>query len=330
MRSIAIINQKGGVGKTTTAVNVAAILARGGQHVLLLDLDPQAHATIHLGIELGDDDLSIYDVMVRNTPLAEVARGAAEKLVVIPSHVDLVGAEIELAGRAGRETILERVLQPYQQGFDFCFIDCAPSLGLLTINSLAAVREVIIPLQPHFLALQGLGRLLDTITLVRQALNPELRISGIVLCMFEKGTRLAQEVRDDVTRFVAGARPEEAWYGARVFSTTIRRNIKLAECPSFGRTIFDYAPSSHGAEDYRALAGEILATAGAVTRPPAPGGAATLPPVEPVPAVCSADEVKPLSDEVVAAPPFADSDSVEVSSALPEAESLPAEDAAAP
>ena len=259
MRSIAIINQKGGVGKTTTAVNVSAALARQGQRVLLLDLDPQAHATMHLGLELGPNDLSIYDTIVSGTPLAEIAHGVAENLVVIPSHVDLVEAELDLAGRDRRETVLERALGPYQSGFDFCIADCAPSLGLLTINALAAVREVIIPLQPHFLALQGLGRLLQTVSLVRQALNPGLRVSGIVLCMYERGTRLAQEVVDDVTGFVANAAPDDAWCGARVFSTAIRRNIKLAECPSFGQTIFDYAPSSHGAEDYLSLAQEILA-----------------------------------------------------------------------
>ena len=259
MRSIAIINQKGGVGKTTSAVNVAAALARDGHRVLLLDLDPQSHATLHVGIELGPEDPSIYDVLIHGVALATTAHSIGPRLVVVPADIDLVGADIELAERVERESVLARALQPYQSGFDFCIVDCAPSLGLLTVNALAAVTELIIPLQPHFLALQGLGRLLDTVTLVRASLNPALRVSGVVLCMYEKGTRLAQEVRDDVARFIAEADPTAAWHGARVFTTVVRRNIKLAECPSFGRTIFDYAAGSHGAEDYLALAREIVA-----------------------------------------------------------------------
>ncbi len=257
MRSIAVINQKGGVGKTTTAVNLAAALARDGASVLLLDLDPQAHTTLHVGAELGPEDATIYDVLVNGVALGDIARSIAERLVVIPSGVDLVSAELELAGRAQRETILRRALTPYRDGFDYALIDCGPSLGLLTVNALTLADEVLIPLQPHFLALQGLGRLLETVTLVRQSLNPGLRVAGVVLCIHERGTRLAQEVQEDVARFLAAATPDSAWAGARVFDTTIRRNIKLAECPSFGRTVFDYAPASHGAEDYAALAREL-------------------------------------------------------------------------
>jgi chromosome partitioning protein len=269
MRSIAVINQKGGVGKTTTAVNVAAALAREGQRVLLIDLDPQAHATLHLGIELGPEEPSVYDALIRRVALADTARTVAERLVAIPAHIDLVGAELELGDHRERETVLARALQAYPADFDFCLIDCAPSLGLLTINALAAVQEVLIPLQPHFLALQGLGRLLETVALVRERLNPVLRVSGIVLCMYESGTRLAQEVRDDVVRFFAAA-ADAPWSGARVFATPIRRNIKLAECPSFGRTIFGYAPSSHGADDYLALAREVVAAGVAAPVPPVP------------------------------------------------------------
>ena len=259
MRSIAITNQKGGAGKTTTAVNVAAALARAGQRVLLVDLDPQSHTSLHVGVQLSQDDAGIYDVLVRGLPPIQASRNISEHLVLIPAGIDLVGAELELHERGQREEVLAKALNTCHDAFDFCIIDCPPSLGLLTINALAAVDEVIIPLQPHFLALQGLGRLLETVTLVRGVLNPRLRVSGIVLCMFEKGTRLAQEVLEDIAQFVRDADPEDAWHGALVFQTKIRRNIKLAECPSFGQTVYDYAPNSHGTEDYLALSREIFA-----------------------------------------------------------------------
>lgn len=259
MRSIALMNQKGGVGKTTTAVHIAAALARSGRRALLLDLDPQAHSTLHVGVELAPEDTTLYDVLVRGAPMAQALRFVRENLELIPAHTDLVAAEIELAERPDRERVLSQALAPHLERLDFCIIDCPPSLGLLTVNALATAREVIIPLQPHFLALQGLSRLLESVTLVRDALNSCLRVSGVALCLYEHATRLAQEVRDDVTRFMQAAAPSDAWYGARVFETCIRRNVKLAECPSFGQTIFDYAPSSHGAEDYLALVREILA-----------------------------------------------------------------------
>lgn len=257
MRSIAFINQKGGVGKTTSAVNVAAGLARSGRRVLLIDMDPQAHATLHLGIELAPGAKTIYHVLVEGDAIADAAVFADERITVVPSQVDLVGAELELAGTEGREFRLSQALQAYHEHYDHLIIDCAPSLGLLTVNSLTASQEVLIPLQPHFFALQGLSKLLETIALVRAHLNPRLRVLGVVLCLHEPNTRLALEVEDDVARFLAQARPEDAWSGARVLAARIRRNIKLAEAPSFGKSIFAYAAASHGAEDYAALAEEI-------------------------------------------------------------------------
>lgn len=258
MRSIAIINQKGGVGKTTTAVNLAAALVRAGQRVLLIDMDPQGHATLHVGVEVGPEDETLYTVLTRGSTIAEAARFVDKKLAVVPATIDLVGAELELVETPDRETILSRALHPYSEHFDFVLIDCAPSLGLLSINALSAVTEVIIPLNPHFLALQGLGKLLETVSLVQSSLQPSLRVSGIVFCMCETATRLAQEVYGDVERFMAEAEPNSPWHGAKVFATRVRRNIKLAECPSFGKTIFEYAVASHGADDYRALALEVI------------------------------------------------------------------------
>src|SRR5438309_8430008 len=254
MRRIAIINQKGGVGKTTTAVNLAAALARGGQRVCIIDLDPQAHATTHLGIEPDGKAASMYDVLIDNKPLAEVRRKVGERLWVAGSDINLAAAEVELAGVVGREVILRDLLLQDEGAFDFVLMDCAPSLGVLTINALAAANEVFIPLQPHFLALHGMGKLLETTALVAKRINPALKVTGIVLCMYEASTRLAQEVIGDLQDFLEKCRGGNApWANARIFATRVRRNIKLAECPSFGRSIFAYSPGCHGAEDYAAL-----------------------------------------------------------------------------
>ncbi len=195
--------------------------------------------------------------------LADVRRQAAEQLWIVPSHLDLAAAEVELAGLVGREVILRDKLRADQASFDYVFVDCPPSLSILTINALAAVEEVFIPLQPHFLALHGLSKLLETVNLVAQRLNNGLRLSGIVLCMYDASTRLAAEVSEDVEKFLRAARQQQTpWAGAQAFQTRIRRNVRLAEAPSFGQSIFQYAPSSHGAEDYRQLAQEILAREG--------------------------------------------------------------------
>lgn len=261
MRSIAIMNQKGGVGKTTTAVNVSAALADAGQKVCLIDLDPQAHASLHFGLELRPETLSIYDVLVGKLGLADVRHQVGENLAVVGSHLDLAAAELELAGVVGRERILRDKLDEDPTEFDYLLIDCPPSLGVLTLNALAAVDEVFIPLQPHYLALHGLGKLLETIELVARRLNNRLRLGGVILCMYDPNTRLAVEVSSDVDEFFRRSQGEIPWAGAQIFQTRIRRNIRLAEAPSFGQTIFQYAPGSNGAEDYRSLALEILEAA---------------------------------------------------------------------
>ncbi len=259
MRRIAIINQKGGVGKTTTAINLAAALARAGQRVCVIDLDPQAHATTHLGIEPDGKAPSMYDVLTDSRPLAEVRRQVEERLWVAPSDINLAAAEVELAGVVGREVILRDLLLQDEGAFDFVFMDCAPSLGVLTLNALAAASEVFIPLQPHFLALHGLGKLFETTALVARRINPAVKVTGVILCLYEANTRLAQEVVRDLQEYLERSRSGTApWSKARVFGTRIRRNIKLAECPSFGQSIFQYAPSCNGAEDYTALAREVL------------------------------------------------------------------------
>jgi chromosome partitioning protein len=259
MRRIAIINQKGGVGQTTTAVNLAAALAASGQRVCVLDLDPQAHATTHLGLEPDGKSKSMYDVLISNRPLAEVRRRVADNLWVVGSDINLAAAEVELAGVVGREVILRDLLLQEEGLFDFVFMDCGPSLGVLTLNALAAAGEVFIPLQPHFLALHGMGKLLETTALVAKRINPALKVTGIVLSLYEASARLTREVVQDLTDFFERARGTTTpWAKARIFTTRIRRNIKLAECPSFGQPIFAYSPHCNGAEDYAALAREVL------------------------------------------------------------------------
>lgn len=259
MRSIAIINQKGGVGKTTSAVNLSAALAGAGQRVCLIDLDPQAHASLHLGVALNDDAPSIYDVLTGGAAIVDVRCEAFENLQLVPAHINLAAAEMELAGEVGRELILRDRLADDAEAFDFVIIDCAPSLGLLTLNALCAVEEVFLPLQPHYLALHGMSKLLTTIDAVAGRLNPRLRLSAVILCLYESGTRLAGEVAGDAEGFFAAQNAaHSAWAAARVMQTRIRRNIRLAEAPSHGQSIFAYDASSNGAVDYEALAREVL------------------------------------------------------------------------
>lgn len=263
MRRIAILNQKGGVGKTTTAVNLAAALARLGQRVCVLDLDPQAHATTHLGVEPDGKAASMYDVLVQSRPLSEVRRQVEDNLWLAGSDINLAAAEVELAGVVGREVILRDMLQQETESFDFVFMDCAPSLGVLTLNALSAATEVFIPLQPHFLALHGLGKLLETTALVAKRINPVVRVTGVVLCMYESTTKLTQEVIGDLEGYLERSRGTSSpWSQAQIFHSRIRRNVKLAECPSFGKSIFAYEPKCHGALDYAALAQEVLGELG--------------------------------------------------------------------
>src|SRR3954449_4837680 len=216
MRRIAIINQKGGVGKTTTAVNLAAALAECGQRVCVLDLDPQAHATTHLGIEPDGKAPSMYDALVHSRPLAEIRRKVADNLWVAGSDINLAAAEVELAGVVGREVILRDLLLQDEGAFDFVFMDCGPSLGVLTLNALAAANEVFIPLQPHFLALHGLGKLLETTALVGKRINAGLKVSGVIVCLYESTTKLAQEVMRDLEGFLEKSRGTNVpWNAAR-------------------------------------------------------------------------------------------------------------------
>src|SRR5262249_19947912 len=259
MRKIAVINQKGGVGKTTTTVNLAAALADTGRRVCVLDLDPQAHATTHLGVHADSKRPSIYDVFLNNRPISEVRVPVTDKLSLVGADINLAAAEVELAGTVGREVILRDALANDREEFDYLIMDCAPSLGVLTLNALSASNEVFIPLQPHFLALHGLSKLLETTAIVAKRINPQLRVTGIIICMYESATLLAAEVIENLESYLTKSRNNSVpWSSARIFRTRIRRNIKLAECPSFGQAIFSYAPKCVGAEDYMDLAREVL------------------------------------------------------------------------
>ena len=246
MRTIAVMNQKGGVGKTTSSVNLAAGLAKQGKRVCLVDLDPQAHSSLHLGIEATEQSATMYHVFSGTRSVQDVKQLVSERLWVAPAHLDLAASEIELVDAEGREQVLRNGFAELNaaEPLDYIIMDCPPSLGVLTINALTAADEVFIPLQPHFFALQGLSKLLETTALIRRRLNQNLRVTGIILCLYETGTRLAADVTDDLLRFLEESDPETAWADARVFNSRIRRNIKLAESPSFGQSIFDYAPKS--------------------------------------------------------------------------------------
>lgn len=246
---ISIANQKGGVGKTTSAINVAASLAAVEHTTLLIDIDPQSNATSGFGIEAKTITNSIYEVMVGGVEASDaVCETELPFLEILPSHINLVGAEIEMIDRDERERILEKAIGNLKEQYDFIVIDCPPSLGLLTVNALTASHSVLIPVQCEYFALEGLGQLLNTIKIVRQHLNTELEIEGVLLTMYDGRTRLSDQVADEVRKY----------FEDRVFESIINRNVRLAEAPSFGKPALLYDSTSVGAENYLALAREII------------------------------------------------------------------------
>lgn len=265
-QTIAVVNQKGGVGKTTTAINVAAQLASDGQKVLLLDLDPQGNATSGLGVPKESAKVTAYDVLCRGAVLATgLQKTNHSRLMVLPANSDLAGAEVELVGRQHREFALKEALEqgllpkPGNQtggqaepGYDYVIIDCPPSLGLLTINALTAADSALIPVQAEYYALEGLSQLLNTVQAVRGSTNPRLELLGVVLTMFDKRNSLSEQVKAEIA----------SYFGDKLFRSTIPRNVRLAEAPSYGRTIYEHDRWSKGARAYKSLAKEVKERSG--------------------------------------------------------------------
>lgn len=246
---IAIANQKGGVGKTTTAVNLSACLGKKGKKTLLIDIDPQGNTTSGLGVDPRGVELSVYDALINDVDIEEtLVKTEFDNLWICPANINLAGAELELVAKPEREYILKKAIARVKDKFDFIFIDCPPSLGLITLNSFAATDSVLVPIQCEYYALEGLSQLTNTIKMVKKALNPELSLEGVLLTMFDARTNLSIQVVDEVKKFF----PE------KVFKTVIPRNVRLSEAPSFGQPIIEYDKHSRGAECYMQLADEVI------------------------------------------------------------------------
>ncbi len=246
---LAIVNQKGGVGKSTTAVNLGASLAERGKKVLVVDIDPQGNATSGVGVDKSNLEKCIYTLLVEEVPINEIiVETSLENLDLVPATIELAGAEIELVSSFSREVKLRRALEQVNDNYEFTIIDCPPSLGLLTLNALAAAEKILVPIQCEYYALEGLGQLMQTIKLVQNHLNPELEIAGVIMTMFDSRTNLSQQVIEEVKNF----------FKEKVYGTVIPRNVRLSEAPSFGLPISLYDPRSKGARAYQELAEELL------------------------------------------------------------------------